>query len=266
VEGQRGPEDSASAPQSGETGDPAERAERFDLAWAPAEDEPLPPPELLPERLARACAAVLAVDGAGISLLDRGFRVPLGASDDLAGLAERLQFTQGEGPCLDAARQRRTLVAGAAEIQRRWPLFAEELFDKTPYRAILALPLAVTSAVRGAINLFLVDEQRVHDISLADASTVAERSGNALRDARAAGTAWVEAASGVPQPDWIESPAARDRTVVWLAMGMAMTRFELNAADALAMLQAYAYGNGTVVDEVAADVVEGRLDISALRP
>ncbi len=56
-------------------------------------------PELLPERLARACARVLPVDGAGISLFfaeDR--RLPLGASDHPASIAERMQFTAGEGP------------------------------------------------------------------------------------------------------------------------------------------------------------------------
>jgi hypothetical protein len=59
-------------------------------------------PELLPVRLARAAVRVLpGVAGAGISVLaDPGMRVPLGASDEDAATAERLQFTVGEGPCL----------------------------------------------------------------------------------------------------------------------------------------------------------------------
>jgi hypothetical protein len=72
--------------------------EDFHIALA-ASAVDLPGPELLPERLARACALVLPVDGAGISLFfasDR--RLPLGASDPVSAEAERLQFTQARVP------------------------------------------------------------------------------------------------------------------------------------------------------------------------
>src|SRR3954471_8525889 len=77
---------------------------RFRRAWGSQQGGEDAGPELLPTRLTRACLAVLpAADGAGLSLLDNDFRVPIGATDDVAALAERLQFTIGEGPCLDAA-------------------------------------------------------------------------------------------------------------------------------------------------------------------
>jgi hypothetical protein len=65
-------------------------AERFEKALAAEQDDRV---ELLPVRLARA-AAVLAVDGAGLSI--RGSpepRTPLAASSEGAALAERLQLT-----------------------------------------------------------------------------------------------------------------------------------------------------------------------------
>ena len=67
-------------------------AERFDkaLASSPAD---LAGPELLPARLARACAAALGVDGAGLSLHVGVLRTPIGASDAQTAHAERLQFT-----------------------------------------------------------------------------------------------------------------------------------------------------------------------------
>lgn len=89
-------------------------------------------PDLLPVRLARACVGVLGVDGAGLSVVSGAFRVPLGASDDVAALAERLQFTQGEGPCLDAAVHGRLVVAAEPELQRRWPMFPQELLTAPP--------------------------------------------------------------------------------------------------------------------------------------
>src|SRR4051794_10539556 len=78
-------------------------AAEFRAAWAGARDPQTADPDLLPVRLARAAADVLGADGAGISFYEDDFRVPLGASDEMTTLAERLQFTQGQGPCLDAA-------------------------------------------------------------------------------------------------------------------------------------------------------------------
>src|SRR4051794_9542370 len=61
-------------------------------------------PDLLAERLAHAAAAVLQVDGVGLSLHgEAGRRTPLAASSEDAVTAGRLQFTAGSGPCLLAA-------------------------------------------------------------------------------------------------------------------------------------------------------------------
>jgi hypothetical protein len=49
-------------------------------------------------------------------------------------------------------------------------------------------------------------------------------------------------------------------------MGMAMTRYALVAADALALLRAHAYGTGTTLDQLAEDLIGGQRDIAALQP
>ena len=80
-------------------------AEEFTTAYAAVGTADVARPELLPVRLARACARVLPAAGVGISLFgSNGIRVPVGASDDDAAIAERLQFTAAEGPCLDGTR------------------------------------------------------------------------------------------------------------------------------------------------------------------
>jgi hypothetical protein len=123
------------------------------------EQPELPGPELLPTRLMRACAQVRPVDGAGISFLS-GFRhrVPLGASDDDAVLAERLQFTVGEGPCLTAHAEDGAVMATADTMGKRWPIFYRELLARTPYRAILSLPVT-TEEFGGdaAVDLYYAD-------------------------------------------------------------------------------------------------------------
>ena len=117
-------------------------AERFAAALAPSDRSGLAGPELLPVRLARACARTLAVDDAGLSLVDAAQRrVPLGASSDIAEVAERLQFTVGAGPCMTAQETRQPVFAVEEDLRRRWPVFAELLIGATPFRAVVALPL-----------------------------------------------------------------------------------------------------------------------------
>jgi AmiR/NasT family two-component response regulator len=48
-------------------------------------------------------------------------------------------------------------------------------------------------------------------------------------------------------------------------MGIVMTRFELTASDAIALLRSYAYGHDMVLDDVAAAVVDGTVDLGQLQ-
>ena len=113
--------------------------------------------ELLPSTLARAGLAILPVDGVGLSVIEDRYRVPLGASDDTAIAAERLQFTVGEGPCLQALHDHTEIRASEADLRRRWPAFYDELARLTPYRSIAALPLRITPKLAGAIDLYFTD-------------------------------------------------------------------------------------------------------------
>jgi hypothetical protein len=247
------------------SGSSGELAGRFRQAWVGVDDPQTASVELLPVRLARACRQVLPVDGAGLSVYDDDFRVPLGASDEMSTLAERLQFSQGQGPCLDAGRDGRVLVADAAQIMNRWPSFAEQLLEHTPYRGVISLPLQVTDGSRGALDLFLVDPDRLLLVRLADAVAITDQVGEALRTGEQDDPD-AQQESDLPAPSWLRTPAARRRANVWVAMGMAMGRFHLSATDALALLRSYAYGHDTDLDQVAAGVMEGTIDLRGMLP
>lgn len=239
-------------------------AARFRAAWTGPADQDTAIPELLPVRLARACVQVLPVDGAGLSLLDHDFRVPVGSSDGMATHAERLQFTQGEGPCLDAARAHQLVVAAAEEIERRWPAFGAEFLEHTPYRGVVSLPVRLSGNTVGALDLFFKHEQDLGRLSIADAVAVTQQITDALIVAQAIAqstTAW----SGEPEPIWLRGAGVRNRTNVWVAMGMLMTRADVVAADALAMLRGYSYSHDAVLDDIADQLVTGELDIAELR-
>jgi hypothetical protein len=150
-------------------------AARFEAALREAATTVPEIDELLPVRLSVACARVLGVDGAGISLAGKnGERVPLGANDEHAARAERLQFTAGEGPCATAQQAREPVFALLDDLRRRWLAFADLLVRETPYRAVVALPLREAIAGLGAIDLYFRDEGAVPELDVFEAMAVGD--------------------------------------------------------------------------------------------
>jgi len=233
-------------------------AQEFAARVTAAERE-LPGPELLPDRLARACAAVLPVDGVGLSAYfsaDR--RLPLGASDPTAAIAERLQFTVGEGPCLSAHATGLPVLADEAELQARWPGYHDLLVAHTPVRGVISLPLHGGLEHIGALDLYLRSSDDVRALGLADSLTVTA----ALSDTFA--TAMAAEPHTEDGPAWLDAPGAGRRAQVWQAVGFVNVGLQLPSPDALALLRAYAYGHDRDLDDVAAAVLERRLDLADL--
>jgi len=231
------------------------------VAAVQADEADLPGPELLPERLARACVAVLPVDGAGMSLFfaeDR--RLPLGASDAAAALAERLQFTVGEGPCLTARATGQPVVADEEDLLRSWPAFADVLLSQTPIRGVIGLPLHDPLQDIGAVDLYLQSPAQVRAVGLADALAVLRAL--TLRFS----AAMAEEPHSEAGPPWLDAPPAGRRAQVWQALGMINAGLELRTPDAMSLLRAYAYGHDAVVDDVAEALVQRRLRLDELLP
>ncbi|MGY1604929.1 GAF domain-containing protein [Geodermatophilus sp. SYSU D00815] len=236
-------------------------AGRFEEALDSVTEPGFEGPELLPVRLARACARMLPVDGAGISLSGPGGqRIPLGASSEHAALAERLQFTVGAGPCMSAQESRQPVFALHQDLRRRWPAFTDLLAERTPYCAVIALPLREAIAGLGAIDLYLVRDDGVAEVDVFEAMAVGDLVTSALSET-AVWSTW-EPARG---PDWLHGPSAERRSLVWEAMGSVALAVSVPQEVALDLLRGTAYGSGRTVDDVAADVVAGCLEPGDLR-
>ena len=236
-------------------------ADRFAEEVRAAGRRGLDGPELLPERLARAAAAMLPVADASLSLLEGGDkRVPLGSSSPEAATAERLQFTVGDGPCMMAARLGEPVFASEDELRRRWPQFTEQLLGKTPFRAIVAFPLLQALAGQGAMDLYFRRGERMSQLDVFEAMAVGELITAALSDA-AVFSEWTAEVG----PDWLHAPLARRRAHVWQAMGRLSLQLDVEGPDALDLMRANALTTSRSVDEVAADVLADRLDVEALR-
>jgi hypothetical protein len=192
--------------------------------------------ELLPDRLTLAAVAVLGVDEAGIAIIDRQVRVPLGASSAPAALAERLQFTVGDGPCLAALQAGSPVQAGPADLARRWPILFQQLTAHSPYRSVLSVLMNVQCA-DGAVDFYFLDPAGSGGVVLDDAVTVAGQIGEVLTyTAGLAGP--VASAEGEPVgPPWLYGAAPTRRMAVWVAIGMISHCLQVPAADALAVLR-----------------------------
>ena len=233
-------------------------AQEFARQLAAAERE-LPGPELLPDRLARACAAVLPVDGVGLSAYfsaDR--RLPLGASDPTAATAERLQFTVGEGPCLTAHGTGMPVLADEAELQARWPGYHDVLVAHTPVRGVISLPLHGGLEDVGALDLYLYAPGDIRVLGLADSLAVTATLSDTFAAAMAAEPHTDEG------PAWLDAPGAGRRAQVWQAVGFVNMGLGMTSPDALALLRAWAYGHDQDLDELAEAVLERRLTLDEL--
>ena len=236
-------------------------AAQFETALAEVSEPGLYGPELLPVRLARACAHMLPVAGAGISLVDGAQqRVPLGASSDSAADAERLQFTVGEGPCMAAQNTRMPVFAVEEELRRRWPVFTELLVGGTPYRAVVALPLQPALAGAGAIDLYFEASAGVPALDVFEALAVGELVTSSLSEA-AVWSTW----SPAEGPAWLHGPVPQRRAAVWEAMGKVSVDLDIDTPAALDLLRMHAFGSRRSVDDVAADILNGRLRATDLQ-
>ena len=216
-------------------------------------------PQLLPTRLAAACAAVLPVDGAGMSLFDStGIRIPVGASDHLAATAERLQFTAGQGPCLDAHSLGCSIIATETLIAQEWPMYYHSLVSRTPFRAITAVPLTGGLTGAGTIDLYFHRSSGVADLNMIDADEVITQISGLLAE---------DTVYGVPTdgPPWLDGPTAAARSVVFIAMGLLNIALDVTTHDALTLLRARAYATDRSVDDVAADLVHHRTPTEVFR-
>lgn len=89
---------------------------------------------------------------ASITVVSRQRGHTLAASDDVARLADALQYDLNQGPCLQAAWDDADYLMFDVAHERRWPQYAAALTERTPIRSVLAFQLPARESA--ALNLF----------------------------------------------------------------------------------------------------------------
>ena len=99
------------------------------------------------------------------------------------------------------------------------------------------------------------------DLDVFDALAVGELAASALGDA----AVWSVWAPG-EGPEWLHGPTPQRRAAVWEVIGALGVELGWSAPTALAVLRAHARGAARTVDDVAAELLSGRLRTADLHP
>jgi GAF domain/ANTAR domain len=214
-------------------------------------------PELETKRLCEVCVEVTGMSGAGIMLMSGDVqRGSVCTSNSVSALIEQLQYTLGEGPCVDAYHEDRPVLEPdlARPVRPRWLAFTGPAVA-AGVGAVFGFPLHVGAVRLGALNVHrerpapLTDEQHADALVMADV---------------AAQTILILQAGAPPGQLATALEAGSDfRYVVHQASGMIAAQLGIGVAEALVRLRAYAFGNGRPLAEVAHDVASRKLRFDA---
>lgn len=206
--------------------------------------------EDLPDFLDRLCVAVAkavgACDAVGVTVVldDR----PRTAAYTTAGTLEidALQYAVGDGPCLDAFRNRRENHVDLSVARDRWPMFVAAAED-AEVRSLLAVPLVSGAQCFGALNLY---GYRHHTFGPAD-TTMARLAASRAADAVGSVVQLVGAHELAAQLE----TAMASRAVIEQAKGIIMGREGVDEHEAFELLRRQSQVTNVKVRTVAARFV-----------
>lgn len=212
------------------------------------------------DSLCEACVALLDIDAAAISLVFEGASSgTLGSSGAQARMYDELQFTLGEGPCLDSVAQRNPVVVVdlADPKESRWLAYGAAMLAHQ-IRAVYAMPIVVAGEYVGALDLFRAQPGQLSSQNLAGGVAAAELAGVPLLDLMGGD---LQAAVTDPNSDGWAELNELCRTEVSQATGMLVAQLEIEPAEALVRLRAHAYAVGRSASEVACEILDRRLKL-----
>lgn len=210
-------------------------------------------PGLEHRELCAVATEAIRVTGAGIMVMSGDS--PAGSvctSDGTAAILEDLQFTLGEGPCIDAFLHQRPVLEPnlLGALEPRWPAFTGLAID-AGVRAVFGFPLRTGEARLGALNLYCDAPGNLTVDQHADALVLADLLTRAVLLIQSEAPAGELAAALQEGSDF--------HYVVHQAAGMVAAQLEVNVGQALVRLRAHAFSSERPLLDVADDVVGRRL-------
>jgi hypothetical protein len=203
--------------------------------------------------LCLATTDVLGVCGAGLVLMSAGRTLAcVGVSDSVTEVVEQLEYTLGDGPCVEAYRNKTPVFDPdlADETTIRWPEFRSGALA-AGVKAAFGFPLLVDWVCIGALTLSHDRPGALTDRQVGDALVVADLAGRMLLRWQA------DAAPGTVA--WQLEHVPKHGIEIHQATGRISVQADVSLTDALVLLRAYAFANDRPIGEIAHDVASGEL-------
>lgn len=182
-------------------------------------------------------------DLAGISIVhSHGIDTPAGSDESLRRIDE-LQYTMGQGPCLDALQDHETVYSPDLANDERWPRWGPEVAREVGAESNVSYRLFTGRRSLGALNLY---SRKTHAFNTDDIY-----SGLAL-------AAHVAVALAASQKEENLTRAITNRTVIGQAEGILMERFGIDAEQAFNVLKRLSQHTNRKLHQVAAELVATR--------
>ena len=193
-------------------------------------------------------SAVQLIDGcdrAAIGVLDGERFRSAAATDDVMRLIDELQNQVGEGPCLEASVDNVVQVDNDIATGSQWPRLAAIVVERTPVRAMLAVPLVDEGRRAGALNVF-ADRTNAFDGEAVDnAAILASFASVALGGARHAARA-----------EQLEVGMATNREI-GAAVGILMATHNITQDQAFELLSNASQRLNRKLRDIASGIVRG---------
>ena len=203
------------------------------------------------QRLCRVAVRTLPTTGAGVSMLGPdGARGVAAASSSQSEELEELQFTLGEGPCMDAFASRQPVLEADLAEGHRWLAYGPAVRNRG-IRAVFAFPLQVGAARLGVLDLYRDKPGSLSKTAFAQALAFAEVAVRTLLDGQKH-AAVGRSAGGIDE-------ALEYRSELYQAQGMVQAQLGVSLEEAMARMRAYAYSHDRRLGDVARDVVARRV-------
>lgn len=113
----------------------------------------LPLVELLTRVAGLAVQAIPGAEGAGLTLLEEGRSDTIVTTADFVAEIDAIQYGIGQGPCITAAAEARTVISGSLGADPRWRRFGSQI-ARMGLHSVVSLPLLTPDGVVGAMNVY----------------------------------------------------------------------------------------------------------------
>jgi transcriptional regulator with GAF, ATPase, and Fis domain len=203
--------------------------------------------ELLTEVANFAVHAIPGADGAGLTLIENARPDTVVSTAPFVHEIDDIQYGIGQGPCITAAADRRTVISGSLGGDHRWPRFGARV-ARLGVHSALSLPLLTPAGVVGAINVYAHAKNHFDEHAARLGELFAVPAAIAVQNAQVLAEARRLA-------DRLQH-ALGTRAVIDRAVGIMMSRSGISEQEALTRLRTLSQHEHVKLTEIAQTIVD----------